>query len=360
MAKRTTLADIAKVAGVTTMTVQRALKGSGGVGDELRRRILQIAEEMDYKPNVMASALKKGKLKVAAVLPDAESENQYYASCLWDGLEGYVENNSIFQIQCCKIPYERSPVNQALAMEKMLEQCGDDIDGVISMGGDDPGFLHALKHLDDKKIPYVFIGTDYQACNRLCCVTAYNEIAGSLAADLFLNFVRRSDTGRILLTGDFSIQDQNQNASGFEKQIKQRNGNFEIVKLSNFGTIDSVSRSLAQFLRADMDVAGIYSCSARNTLAMCRAIDEAGKCVTAIGSDVFAENVQLMKEGKLSAIIHKRHYDQAYRAAQILVEYLAEKKRPVNPNEMIMPVIVMNGNIDCFIENRQWESRYTF
>ncbi len=80
MGKRVTLADIAKVAGVTPATVQRALKGLEGVGDEQRQNILRVAKEMNYRPNVLASTLKKGEVNIAIVLPDAEDENQYYAA----------------------------------------------------------------------------------------------------------------------------------------------------------------------------------------------------------------------------------------------------------------------------------------
>lgn len=74
MGKRVTLADIAKVAGVTPATVQRALKGLEGVGDEQRQNILRVAKEMNYRPNVLASTLKKGEVNIAIVLPDAEDE----------------------------------------------------------------------------------------------------------------------------------------------------------------------------------------------------------------------------------------------------------------------------------------------
>lgn len=360
MVKRTTLADVAKVAGVTTMTVQRALKGSGGVSEEQRSRIRKIAEEMDYQTNVMASVLKKGSIQIGLVLPDPKNENKYYASCLWDGAGDYVKKNTLFQIQCHNYSYEWSQVNQGIAMKRMLEECGDELDGVICMGGDDPGILEALGIMDERNIPYVFVGMDEKDCNRLCCVSAYNEVAGRLAADLFLSFGGGQSGGRILLTGDFSIQDQDRNAAGFEREVKEHGGGLEILKLSSFGGIEEASRSIAQFLQADIGIRGVYSCSARNTLAVCKAMDQAGRRVLAVGSDVFAENVQLMRQGKLEAIVHKRHYDQAYRGMQILSEYVVKKQRPAAVQEQVMPVIVMNGNLECFMEHHQRESGYLF
>lgn len=359
VAKQTTLADIAAIAGVTPTTVQRALKGTGGVGEEQRRRIREIADELNYRPNVLASVLKKGELNIAVVLPDMENENRYYAACLWDGLERYLGKNAVFQIRCSRFTYERSPVNQGQAMKRMLEECADSLDGVISMGGDDPEFLRVLGCLEERHIPYVFVGTDNMARHRLCCISAHNEVAGRLAADLFMNFSERQG-GRILLTGDFSIQDQSQNAVGFEKQMKHQNGGFEILKLSNFGGIETTSHSIAQFLTADFDIAGIYSCSARNTVAICKAMDEAGKRVPAVGSDVFEESIRLIREGKLSATIHKRHYEQTYRAIQVLVEHLTKNYVPEKDVELVMPVVAMRGNISCFAGNGAEEAGYIF
>jgi len=360
LTKRTTLTDIARVAGVTPTTVQRALKGIEGVGEEQRRRIQQIADEMNYQPNAMASVLKRGKLKIAAVLPDNENENRYYATWLWEGLEQFLSKNTVFQIECCKISYDRSPENHGIAMEQMLAEHGEDLDGVITMGGEDPAFLNVLARLEEKRIPYVFVGTDHPDCGRLCCIQAWNEVAGSLAADMLLNFLRLSETGRVLVTGDFSIQDQEKNAVGFEAEVKKRSGSMEILKLSNLGGIDATSRTIAKFLKADIDIAGIYSCSARNTLAICQAIESVGRYVPTIGSDVFPENIELMKAGKLQAIIHKRHYEQMYRAMQILSEYLIKNEKPSNPVEYVLPVIVMNGNVDYFAEGHDKNSSYIF
>jgi DNA-binding LacI/PurR family transcriptional regulator len=42
---------IAKQAAVSTATVSRALNNNGSVKEETRLRILQIAKELNFKPN---------------------------------------------------------------------------------------------------------------------------------------------------------------------------------------------------------------------------------------------------------------------------------------------------------------------
>lgn len=48
MAKTVRLSDIGKKLGVSTVTVSKALSGQKGVSEELRERIVQLAEEMGY------------------------------------------------------------------------------------------------------------------------------------------------------------------------------------------------------------------------------------------------------------------------------------------------------------------------
>lgn len=49
MAKAVKMADIAKVMGVSTVTVSKALSDQKGVSEELRVKIKEKAEEMGYK-----------------------------------------------------------------------------------------------------------------------------------------------------------------------------------------------------------------------------------------------------------------------------------------------------------------------
>ena len=49
MGKAVRLADIAAELGVSIVTVSKALSGQKGVGEELRKKIITLADEMGYK-----------------------------------------------------------------------------------------------------------------------------------------------------------------------------------------------------------------------------------------------------------------------------------------------------------------------
>ncbi|MFB9861581.1 LacI family DNA-binding transcriptional regulator [Salinicoccus siamensis] len=66
-----TIKDLAKEVGVSVATVSRALTGSGYASPDVRRRVLEAAERLDYKPNEVARALNTSRSNVVGVLvPD--------------------------------------------------------------------------------------------------------------------------------------------------------------------------------------------------------------------------------------------------------------------------------------------------
>ena len=67
MAKAVKLADIAKEFGVSTVTVSKALSGQKGVSEEMREKIVNLADELGYK---QPSAAKKERLYFQAKQSD--------------------------------------------------------------------------------------------------------------------------------------------------------------------------------------------------------------------------------------------------------------------------------------------------
>jgi DNA-binding LacI/PurR family transcriptional regulator len=66
--KTVTLEDIAKVAGVTAMTVSRVMQGKPGVLAATREKVLGVAKELNYTANLSARALKTGRTGAIAVV----------------------------------------------------------------------------------------------------------------------------------------------------------------------------------------------------------------------------------------------------------------------------------------------------
>lgn len=70
---RITLADVAQAAGVSAITVSRALRGERAVDEELVRRVREAADRLGYVPDPAARALASAKSTQIAVLIPALS-----------------------------------------------------------------------------------------------------------------------------------------------------------------------------------------------------------------------------------------------------------------------------------------------
>ncbi|MFJ8008432.1 LacI family DNA-binding transcriptional regulator [Streptomyces fagopyri] len=62
------MADVARVAGVSSQTVSRVANGYAGVNEETRRQVLAAMKELGYRPNSAARALKRGEFRTIGVI----------------------------------------------------------------------------------------------------------------------------------------------------------------------------------------------------------------------------------------------------------------------------------------------------
>ena len=81
MAKKYTIKDIAKMAGVSKGTVDRVLHNRGKVSQKALDSVNKILEEIDYQPNMLARSLKANRTyRIATLLPDGELDS-YWLPC---------------------------------------------------------------------------------------------------------------------------------------------------------------------------------------------------------------------------------------------------------------------------------------
>ncbi|KJL26838.1 Ribose operon repressor [Microbacterium oxydans] len=73
--KNVTLKDVARISGVSVPTVSRVLNGGGHVSEETRRRIHEAADQLDFRPNVLAQSFALGRSFTVGVLAQKASGN---------------------------------------------------------------------------------------------------------------------------------------------------------------------------------------------------------------------------------------------------------------------------------------------
>lgn len=197
-----TIKDIAKVAGVSHMTVSRALNGSDAVTDETRERVLKIAEELNYRPNLQARSLvmnRKYSIGVVFSTLSSATAPSFMQACL----------NGIYQT----LAKDYNLVIKDL--ERGLEHFNlSRVDGIIFV---------SQQEGDDKFIDFALAqGTKLVVINRkvdrtaLINVTA-DEISG---AELAVNFLIAHGCRKIaLINGPSKIQSSVDRQLGYQQAL---------------------------------------------------------------------------------------------------------------------------------------------
>jgi len=91
-----TIKDIARKLNISTSTVSYALNGGPrSVPDEVKERVLRLAEELDYRPNRVARSLVTRRAMTIGVVPPAIDANVFlspFVRLAWNGLVNTAES----------------------------------------------------------------------------------------------------------------------------------------------------------------------------------------------------------------------------------------------------------------------------
>ena len=83
MSEKITIVEIAKLANVSTATVSRIINNTGKVISEKKKKVLELIEKYNYKPNMIAKALQSSKSStVGFVVPHINSP--FYAQIFYE------------------------------------------------------------------------------------------------------------------------------------------------------------------------------------------------------------------------------------------------------------------------------------
>ena len=80
MARPSRMIDVAKVAGLSTMTVSRVLNAHASVSDEARQKVLAAMEKLRYQPNELARSLRDRRSRQIGILVPYISD-PFFATC---------------------------------------------------------------------------------------------------------------------------------------------------------------------------------------------------------------------------------------------------------------------------------------
>lgn len=178
MTRVRTLADLAKIAGVSPGTVSRALAGNSLVNTKTREKIEAIAREHGFRPNQMASKLRRQKTGVIGVaIPLGHDVRQQISDTFFMTLLGHLAD-------------ELTEKGYDLMLRRVIPAQDEDwldqfigsgmVDGVIVIGQSDQ--FERIEEVADGYLPMVVWG-NHQEGQRHCVVGTDNRLGGKLAAE---------------------------------------------------------------------------------------------------------------------------------------------------------------------------------
>ena len=86
-----TIKEIARECGVSVATVSNIINDKGKVGEETKKRVLQVIQEMNYTPNIVAQNLKTKNTRSIGVI--AEDMTVFALPDIIDGITEYYQDN---------------------------------------------------------------------------------------------------------------------------------------------------------------------------------------------------------------------------------------------------------------------------
>ncbi len=204
------LADLAKLAGVTPGTVSRALSGTGLIGAATRERIRKLAEEHDYRPNILARNLRTRRTgAIGVILPLGHETGQHISDPFFMTLLGHLADALTERghdlLLSRVIPADDQWLDRLVRSGR--------VDGVIVIGQSDQ--THVLDKVAETYRPMVVWGARIDGAKH-CSVGSDNRAGGSMAAQHLI----RSGCTRIAFFGDPGVPEFAQRLEGVEWAVK--------------------------------------------------------------------------------------------------------------------------------------------
>jgi LacI family transcriptional regulator len=211
--------------------------------------------------------------------------------------------------------------------------------GVVLKAQDEPEVAEAVDRLVGAGVPVVTYATDLPTSSRSAYVGIDNHGAGVTAAYLMDQWLGSAPSDVLITVSHTAFRGEGEREVGFRSAL--RGSGRGIVEVSDSDGIDATNERLVlDALGRNPNVEAVYSVGGGNT-ATVAAFDEIGRvCKVFIAHDLDADNRRLLRDGRISVVLHNDLRADARLALRLLLQERgalpAEPARPV-PIQVITP-----------------------
>ena len=334
MSEKITIKDIAEIAGVSVGTVDRVLHNRANVSQSAREKVEKALKNMNYHPNVYASALAYNKSYTFYLLMPIHESEAYWEE-IEQGAQKAIETRRDFHIDVKIMYYER--FNNDSFIEQYKKCIEQNPDGVIIV----PVELDVTKvftdSLHDKQIPFILLDSYMPDLKPLSFWGQDSFCSGYFAAKMLMLIA--SEEKQIMLlkqvkNGQVTSKQQRNREVGFRHYMKDHYPNIEIVELQI--PFKSTKRKYDIILKEFFDAhPQIHHCITLNSKAHIVGeylLRNNIRNVQIMGYDMVAKNAKCLKEGSISFLIAQHGYQQGFNCVDTLFKavVLKEKVQPIN------------------------------
>lgn len=297
MSRHFLVKEIAAQAGLSVATVDRVLNERPGVRMLTRERVAEAMRDLEAQSRQRALSGRKFTIDLVMETPTR------FSAAVRAALEAELPTLQPAVFRARFHLWEMIPTEALVAVLDGIRARGSH--GVILKAVDAPEVVAAIDRLVADGIPVVTIVTDLPHARRSAYVGIDNRAAGETAAYLIGAWLKPGHARVLVTLSSNRFRGEEEREQGFRQALRRFHPDIGIVEVSEGFGRDAETVALArQALVADRMIAGAYSIGGGNQ-AVLAAFAEAGRhCAVYIAHDLDAENARLLRERRISAVLH--------------------------------------------------------
>lgn len=317
MSAAPTIAEIARLAGVGTATVDRVLNRRAGVNAETVQRVLQVVGELGA-PQQPGRPRRGENFRFAFVLPADESPFLELVDRQIAQAAGDFRHAHITEVT------HRIDASDPARFGAELAQVGD-CEGIALLAPDLPPIKLAINELVRAGVHVVTFFSDVAGSMRETCIGADNRAAGRTAGLLLARMANAAGRDTLLLSSQATrLSAEIERRIGFAQVIEERFPKLRMLRTPDLpADDDGACETLLRFLQSDAAdparVAGIYNVGS-GSAGVVRAIEAAGLAphAGAVAHDFTEAHRALLGANGLSYVLHQDIHYCVLSAARVL------------------------------------------